>query len=133
MFSLEELSSAWERVRENEGCAGVDGIATHRFALQAAKRIERLRESAADGTYRPLPLLEIVVRKSPDSESLRRLLVPAVGDRVLQTAAARLVSHAFDEEFLDSSFAYRPGRGVDMAVARVLQLRDRGFQWVVDA
>ncbi len=133
MFSLDELRSAWERVRDNDGCAGVDGIATHHFAAQAEKRLERLRDAVAGGRYRPLPLLEILVQKSADSPKLRRLLVPAVCDRVLQTAAARLVSPAFEDEFLDTSFAYRPGRGVDSAVARVLQLRDRGFQWVVDA
>ncbi|HET8546500.1 MAG TPA: CRISPR-associated endonuclease Cas1 [Bryobacteraceae bacterium] len=133
MFSLDELHGAFERVRENEGCAGVDGVTVQKFAVNFEKRIERLRQAVMERTYRPLPLLEIVVRKAPDSEKTRRLLVPPVVDRILQTAAARQLSHSFEEEFLDSSFAYRPGRGVDSAVARVLQLRDRGYVWVLDA
>ena len=37
----------------------------------------------------PFPLLEIVVEKKPGSAETRRLLVPTVADRVLQTAVAR--------------------------------------------
>src|SRR5687767_11028568 len=120
MFSLDELQSAW-RVRENEGCAGSDAITIPQFAANAEKRLVRLRESVLDQSYRPLPLLEIIVQKSPESKKVRRLLVPAVPDRILQTAAARMISHSLEEEFLDSSFAYRPGRGIDSAVSRVLQ------------
>jgi CRISPR-associated protein Cas1 len=133
MFSLRELEAAWERVRENDGCAGADGVTIAQFAPQAAKRLERLRESVMNGSYRPLPLLEILVRKSPESKKVRRLLVPTVPDRILQTAAARLLSPVLEDAFLEGSYAYRPGRGVDSAVARVLQLRDRGYQWVLDA
>lgn len=133
MFSGTELQSAWERVRENAGCAGVDGVTVALYAGSAAKRLERLRTRVVEGGYRALPLLEIVVRKSPESRKIRRLLVPAVEDRILQTAAARMLSHSLEEEFLDSSFAYRPGRGVDSAIARVLQLRDRGYVFALDA
>jgi CRISP-associated protein Cas1 len=133
VFSLAELESAWERVCENEGCAGVDGVTVAHFAQNAQRRIERLRQAVIDERYRALPLLEILIEKAPDSGKVRRLLVPAVHDRILQTAAARLLAHATEEEFLDTSFAYRAGRGVDAAVARVLQLRDRGYQWVLDA
>ena len=83
------------------------------------------------GEYRPLPLLEIVIEKAPGKT--RRLLVPTVNDRIVQTAAARQLSHSLEDEFLDVSYAYRPGRGVDQAIARVLQLRDRGYQFVLDA
>ena len=60
----------------------------------------------------------------------RTLLVPAVRDPVLQTAAARQLSKSFEEEFLECSFAYRPGRGVDRAIARIRELQSQGFQYV---
>jgi retron-type reverse transcriptase len=40
---------------------------------------------------------------------------------------------AFEAVFLDGSFGYRPGRSVVQAVDRVLQERDRGYQWLLDA
>jgi len=55
-----------------------------------------------------------------------------VRDRVAQTAVARMMSRSFEEEFLESSYAYRANRGVDRAIARIQQLRERGYEWVVD-
>lgn len=133
MFTLDELRSAWERVEENEGCAGVDRVTVERFAADLDARLEELRRKVVEDSYRPLPLLKIVVQKAPGSAKMRRLLVPCVADRVLQTAAARQLSRSFEDEFLDSSFAYRPGRSVDRAVARVIQWRDRDFFYVLDA
>jgi CRISPR-associated protein Cas1 len=56
-----------------------------------------------------------------------------VRDRVAQTAAAMVLTPVLDPEFEDVSFAYREGRSVDQAVRRILALRDKGYQWVVDA
>jgi CRISPR-associated protein Cas1 len=132
-LTRDDLWDAWLRVQENGGCGGVDGVTIEAFAETAERRLRRLLESVEKGTYRCLPLLEIEVEKSPGSGGLRRLLVPAVADRVLQTAAAHLLSRSFEEEFLDASFAYRPGRSVDRAIARVRQWRDRGYRQVVRA
>ena len=38
MFSVSELEAGWERVRDNEGCAGVDGLTIAQFAPSAGKR-----------------------------------------------------------------------------------------------
>jgi CRISPR-associated protein Cas1 len=132
-LTVDDLRDAWPRVQENGGCAGVDGVTIDRFAQNLEKRLSRLFDAVQDGTYRALPLLRIVVEKSPGSDQTRRLLVPSVGDRILQTAAARALSHSFEDEFLESSFAYRPGRSVDRAIARICQWRDRGYCYVVDA
>lgn len=129
----EELADAWERVAENAGCAGVDDVEVEQFGARLETELARLLERVGSGNYRALPLRKIMVEKAPGRPQMRRLLVPAVRDRVLQTAVARRLSRSFEEEFLEASYAYRPGRGVDRAVARVQQLRDRGFEWVVDA
>ncbi len=132
-LTTSDLEAAFERVAENEGCAGVDGITIDDYRRREAKEHAALLTKLRDRTYRPLPLRKIVIEKSPGSGKMRRLLVPAVRDRVLQTAAARALSLSFEEEFLEASFAYRPGRGVDRAVARILQLRDLSFEHIVDA
>jgi retron-type reverse transcriptase len=115
----------------------VDGVTVERFEHQAEAALPELLQQATEGTYRPLPLRLVVVEKpggAPAAPGKKRdLLVPPVRDRILQTAVARMLSHSFEEEFLESNFAYRPGRGVDRAVARILQLRDRGWRFAVHA
>ena len=94
LFSMDELLSAWERVRENDGCGGSDGVTIPRFALHLDNHLRGLLERLANAAYRPYPLLQILVEKKPNSGASRTLLVPAVRDRVLQTATARLLSHS---------------------------------------
>jgi CRISPR-associated protein Cas1 len=128
-----DLVAAFARVQENAGCAGVDGVGVARFAARLDRELEALCEQLAAGRYRPLPLLQIEVEKRAGSGKTRLLLVPAVRDRVLQTAVARRLAPMLEEEFLDTSHGYRPGRGVDSAVARVQQWRDRGYPYAVEA
>ena len=127
-----ELLSAWERVQENEGCAGSDGVTIRAFAPTVETRLKRLIQRIDANNYIPFPLLQVVVEKRPDSGKTRTLLVPSVQDRILQTAIARELSHSFEEEFLECSFAYRPGRGVDRAVARIRELHLEGYEFLVD-
>jgi CRISPR-associated protein Cas1 len=131
-FTCEQLWEAWERVRENEGCAGSDGVTVAHFAQGAHRALPRLYERVNEGGYRPFPLLKIVVEKHPGSVATRTLLVPTVADRVLQTAAARHLSRSFEEEFLECSYGYRPGRSVDRAIARIRTCRELGYLYVVD-
>ncbi len=128
------LDSAWLRVAANAGGPGVDGVTVDSFNVDAREvQLPRLLEHALNGTYRCRPFRRIVIQKRPGSKDTRTLLVPCIRDRVLQTALARILSRSFEEEFLEASYAYRPDRGVDRAVARILQLRDRGYTHVLDA
>jgi len=61
------------------------------------------------------------------------LSIPTVTDRVLQTAVAQLLIRLLDPDFDDASFAYRTGRSVRQATARIVACRDQGLCWVVDA
>jgi retron-type reverse transcriptase len=132
-FTIEQMWEGWERVRENAGCAGADGVTVEQFERRAARQIPALYERVARAAYRPYPLLEILVEKKPGSDATRRLLVPAVGDRVLQTAVARHLSRSFEEEFLECSYGYRPGRSVDRAIAGIRKCHELGYRHVVDA
>jgi CRISP-associated protein Cas1 len=128
----EGLLKGWERVFENHGCAGVDGVTVERFARGVDRELDALRSRVERGEYRALPLLPILVQKKPDSPATRTLLVPAVRDRVLQTAVGHHLGRAFEDEFLDCSFAFRPHRSVNSAIARIRFLHDHGFKYVAE-
>ena len=125
------LLAAWVKVRENHGGPGVDGVSIEDFEGGLMRSLDGLRKEVLAGTYRPRPLLRVEVPKS--GGGVRPLSIPAVRDRVLQTAVALRLTPVFEAEFEDVSFAYRRGRSVDQAVARIERLRDEGYRWVVDA
>jgi CRISPR-associated protein Cas1 len=127
----EALFRNWEHVRNNGGCAGADGITIERFASDLDAELNTLIKQVEGGDYRSLPLLPIEVEKKPESGGTRTLLVPSVRDRVLQTCVGRQLGSAFEDEFLECSFAYRPHRSVNSAIARIRYLRDHGYRFAV--
>ena len=127
------LRRAFARVKENHGCAGADEISLAGFESGLAGQIDLLREMVEDGSYFAWPLRKIEVEKAPGSPERRTLMVPAVRDRVLQTAVAAYMEPFLEAEFDECSFAYRRGRSVRMAVERVYQLYQQGYCWLLDA
>jgi retron-type reverse transcriptase len=132
-LTSDSLLSAWEHVLENAGCAGADGVTVNQFFRSVEAEIAALLREVETDEYRPLPLLPITVQKKPNSTATRTLMVPAVRDRVLQTAVGRQLGHAFEDEFLECSFAYRPKRSVNSAIARIRFLHNHGYSYVAEA
>ena len=131
IIEITNLSLAFERVKINKSCAGVDLMTVDRFERNLKHHLQELQLDLSRGTYAPLPLLKILVEKK-DKEP-RGLFIPTVRDRVVQTGCLQVVEPAFDASFEDCSFAYRKGRSVRQAVARVKHIYDAGYRWVVDA
>ncbi len=126
------LFEAFERVYENRGCRGADGVTLQKFRAELDWQLDHIQASLLGRRYRPLPLMRFAVPKR-SGQGVRYLSVPTVRDRVVQTAVYLLTRQTFEAEFSDNSFAYRPGRSVRDAVDRVRGLRDQGYRWVVDA
>ena len=127
----QNFQTAWEKVAENNGCAGVDGESSAHFALHADAYLDQLREAVASGEYLPLPLLQFFIPKQ--NGGWRQLAVPTVRDRIVQQALLQVLHPLLEKHFEPSSFAYRPGRSHLMAVRQVAYWRDRDYDWVLDA
>ena len=125
------LRAAFQRVRDNHGCAGADGVSIGEYEKDLARRLALLGEALERGTYRPFPLLRILVEKHDGSA--RQLLVPTVRDRVAQAAALEVLGPLFEAEFEACSFGYRPGRSVRAAVNEIKRYYEQGYRWVVEA
>lgn len=130
-FNFTTLSSAFQTVKENHGCAGVDRVTIEHYEGHLDINLKIMQRDLADQTYFPLPLLKILVDKG--NGEARALCVPAVRDRIVQTAVLHQVASALEREFEDCSFAYRKGRSVKHAVFQVKEYYEQGYQWVVDA
>ncbi|MBU0500430.1 MAG: CRISPR-associated endonuclease Cas1 [Gammaproteobacteria bacterium] len=131
LLDYANLRLAWDRVRQNGGCAGTDGQTLSQFHHNLQANLWSLRIEIESGSYVPRPLLAVVA--SEPGRRDRMLAIPSVRDRVLQTAVAQYLTPILEAEFEDCSYGYRPGRSVDAAVRSVMRYRDRGYRWVVDA
>ncbi len=124
------LMAAWRRVRHNNGSAGGDGVTIAAFERRLQIEIGQLSRRLLDGTYRPRSLRRVAMRK-PDG-GVRRLAVPSVADRVVQTAMAMVCGPELDARFCASSHAYRPEHGVPGAIESLARAMRAGRRHIVD-
>lgn len=131
IFSPKSLTLAWDNVRRNNGCAGVDGETIARFADHADRNLTTLSQSVLAGTYKPLPLRRFAI---PKKDGTSRILgVPTVRDRIVQQALLMALHPVLEPQFESCSFAYRPGRSHTTAVQQIRYWHHCGYNWVLDA
>jgi group II intron reverse transcriptase/maturase/CRISPR-associated endonuclease Cas1 len=124
------LRAAWTKVLANAGAAGGDGVTVERFALVADAQLELLQRELRNGKYRPGPARRVYIPKP--NGGVRPPDIPCVCDRIVQGAATLVLTPVLEPEMEDASFAYRKGRSVAQAVARIASLRRDGYTHVVD-
>jgi group II intron reverse transcriptase/maturase len=118
-------------VRANKGGPGGDGVTIGQLAPGIERSLEVLAAAIIGETYRPHGIRRAFIRK-PDGGK-RPLSIPAVIDRVAQTAAMLALEPEIDRRMSDLSLAYRVGRGVPQAIRAIEAARAEGLAWTVDA
>ena len=131
VYAERTLALGWAKVRRNAGACGVDGVTVSRFEKQAEHRLRTVEEQLKRGTYRPRPIQRTWIPK-PGSREKRPLGIPAVVDRVVQTALRMVIEPIFEREFAPQSYGFRPGRSCKDALRRVDELLQSGYVHVVD-
>ncbi|MHC1599382.1 MAG: CRISPR-associated primase-polymerase type A1 [Candidatus Methanospirareceae archaeon] len=128
--SQQNIRSAWTKVRGNGGGPGVDRVTIEDFERGLNENLTTLQDQLESGDYRPLPVLRFYIDKGDGSK--RAIGIAAVRDRVVQQSMLSVLSPIFEEEFLDCSFAYRPGRSSLNAIDRIEGLLNDRLAWVLD-
>ncbi len=125
------LLAASRKVAANAGAAGVDRQSTAQCAARAETYLHELGEALEMGSYKPLAVRRVEISKG--SGKLRPLGIPAVKDRIVQTAIILVIEPIFEREFVDMSYGFRPGRGCKDALREVDRLLKEGYTHVVGA
>lgn len=128
--SVPTLRHAWRKVRSNHGAAGVDAVSVTTFAMNLDANLAELSRNLLNRTYTPLPARFVTVPKPGGKE--RELAILTVRDRIAQRAVLDAVEPLFEAQFMDCSFAFRPGRSVEMAIQQIIAVRAHDFRWTVD-
>ncbi len=131
VYAPATLSAAWARVRANGGAAGVDGESIERFAAQSEAYLAELSTALRTGEYRAQAVRRVEIPKG-DGKT-RPLGIPAVKDRIVQTATKLVLEPIFEATFRPTSYGFRPGRGCRDALREVDVLLREGYCHVVDA
>ena len=132
------LVHAWERVSSNAGARtpGVDRatVAWIEAQVGVVAFLEAIRESLRSGEFRPVEVRQVMIPKG-SSGKLRKLGIPTVADRVVQTVLKAVLEPIFEADFLPCSYGFRPNRRTHDAIAEIHHLASEpiNYKWVLEA
>jgi hypothetical protein len=132
VYRQDVLAFAYQCCRANGGAAGVDSQTFENIEAYGLERwLDELAQELKSRTYRPLSVRRVYIPK-PDGKR-RPLGVPAIRDRVAQTAAVLVLEPIFEADLQPEQYAYRRDRSALDAVRQVHKLINTGYGEVVDA
>ena len=124
------LKLAYQRVVENKGAAGVDGIGVAEFKDHLKRHWPTIKAKLLAGEFMPQPARRVDIPKPQGG--VRTLGIPTLTDRLIQQALHQVLSPIFEADFSESSYGFRPGRNDHQAVKAAKQYVAEGCRFVVD-
>ena len=121
---------AYQRVVENKGAPGVDGLTVAELEDWLKVHWPRVKEALLAGMYLPRPVRRVDIPKPQGG--VRTLGVPTVVDRLIQQALHQVMQPMFEPTFSASSYGFRPKRNALQAVEAARGYIREGRRWVVD-
>jgi len=113
VLTPEFLLETWKQLNR-KGAGGVDGQSVAEFEEDLERRIADLWQRLRTGRYKAPPVRRVEIPKGQGK--IRPLGIPTVEDRLLQRAVARILNTIYEQDFLECSYGYRPGRNPHMAL-----------------
>jgi RNA-directed DNA polymerase len=131
ILSPDNMLEALKRVEANKGAPGIDGMRTDELRNYILSHPGELSNAVRTGRYCPKPVKRVTIPKA-EKGKFRDLGIPTVIDRLVQQAAAQVLSAYYDGTFSDASCGFRPWRGAEDAIFKCLGHADNGLVWTVD-
>lgn len=117
------LFQAYHRQRE-DAAVGVDGITKEDYGQDLLGNLRDLHERLKTKRYRHQPIRRVHIPK--DNGTTRPLGISAFEDKIVQDALREVLQAIYEQDFLDCSYGFRPGRSAHDAVRALHRAGDRG-------
>lgn len=133
MEAVVERSNLWlayQRVVQNRGAPGVDGLPVEQFKDWLKMHWPSVKAALLDGRYMPATVRAVDIPKP--ASGVRTLGIPTVLDRLIQQALHQILQPIFEPGFSESSYGFRPQRSAQQAVLAAQRYVQEGRRWVVD-
>lgn len=129
----EEMIIMCHREMEGQKAVGVDRVTKEQYGENLEQNVKDLIVRMKRYAYRPQPVRRVYIDK-PGSDKKRPLGIPSYEDKLVQAALAKILNAIYEQEFLDSSFGFRPSRSCHDALGAVDKILERRpINYIVDA
>ena len=116
LITPEALYTAFRGLRK-DASAGVDGVTYKQYEKDAERSIRQLYERLREGKYQAQALRRVYIPKENGKQ--RPISIPALEDKILQKAMVEVLNAIYEQDFLNCSYGFRPGRGQHQALEEV--------------
>jgi RNA-directed DNA polymerase len=113
-IDIDWMHEAYRRTRK-DGAVGVDGQTAEGYAADLEGNLRSLLDRAKSGRYQVPPVRRVHIPKGTGSET-RPIGIPTFEDKILQRAVAMVLESVYEQDFLDCSYGFRPGRSAHQAL-----------------
>jgi hypothetical protein len=122
------LERAYHRARK-DAAVGVDGISKEQYGQGLEARLRDLHERLRTKRYRHQPIQRVHIPK--EKGKTRPIGVSAFEDKLVQDAVREVLEAIYEQDFLDCSYGFRPGRSAHDAVRTLDRIVHRGeVNWI---
>lgn len=130
-IDIEFMHEAYRRTRKS-GAVGVDGQTAEEYAGNLEINLSSLLDRFKSGNYRAPAVRRVHIPKG-DGRRTRPIGIPTFEDKVLQRAVTMILGTIYEQDFLDGSYGFRPGRSAHQALSALREgLMTMGGGWVLE-
>ena len=112
-LNVDFLLDCWPLLNKR-AASGVDKVTWQDYAENLHDNVSALVEGLKSKRYRAKLVRRHYIPK--ENGKLRPLGIPVIEDKLVQLACTRLLSAIYEQEFMESSYGYRPNRSARDAV-----------------
>ena len=118
---------------KDDRASGVDRVTKEQYAENLEENLDDLIGRLHRMAYIPQPVLRVYIPK-PGSKKKRPLGIPALEDKLVQAGLKKILQCIYEQDFVDDSYGFRPGRSCHDALRTLGQTIERqGTEYVVEA
>jgi RNA-directed DNA polymerase len=107
------LRRAYNRVRNN-AAVGVDGVTKEKYGEDLEDNLLDLHQRLRSQKYRHQPIRRVLIDKEGGKK--RPIGISALEDKLVQDSLRELLDAIYEQDFLDCSHGFRPGRSAHDAL-----------------
>ncbi len=130
-IDMDLMREAYRQTRK-DGAPGVDGQRAKEYERELERNLRDVIDRFKSGTYYAPPVRRAYIPKANGGK--RALGIPTFEDKVLQRAVTMVLGAVYEQDFLPSSYGYRPDIGALHALRDLREeLMEMGGGWVLEA
>lgn len=114
------LREAYRRTRK-DGATGIDEVTAESYGANLEANLRDLEDRAKSGDRYRAPSVRRVHIPKGDGSKTRPIGIPTFEDKILQRAVAMVLEPIYEQDFLDCSYGFRPGRSAHHALEEAWQ------------